>query len=87
MKAQRKALEEERFKVLEISRRIGKRFGPISVIFGACLLIISFFLTITNTVLTVLVASSPEIKVFFIVFSVFLGIVNAVTGLLLMGCD
>ena len=87
IKAQQKALEEERFRVLEFSRRIGKKFGPIPVIVGAYLLIISVYLVITDTVLTVLMAGSPEIKVFFTVFSIFLGVVNAVTGLLLMGSD
>lgn len=84
IKAQRKALEEERFRVLEFSRRIGKKFGPIPIIVGASLLIISVYLVITDTVLTLLMAGSQEIKAFFTVFSILLGVVNVVTGLLLM---
>lgn len=84
IKAQRKALEEERFGVLELSRRIGRKFGPLPVIVGASLLIASIYLVITNTVL---MANSPEVKAFFIVLSVFLGVINVVAGLLLMGSD
>jgi len=84
IKAQQKDLEEERFRALELSRRIGKKFSPMPVILGASLLMISVYLVITNTGLT---AGSPEFKAFFIVFSIFLGIINIVTGLLLMGSD
>ena len=84
MKAQRKALEEERFGVLELSRRIGRKFSPLPVIVGASLLITSIYLVITNTFL---MADSPEIKAFFIALSIFLGVINVVAGLLLMGSD
>ena len=84
IKAQRKALEEERFRVLEFSRRIGKKFGPMPIIVGASLLTISVYLVITDAVLTVLMAGSPEIKAFFTVLSILFGVVNVVTGLLLM---
>ncbi|MDH5460056.1 MAG: hypothetical protein OEW71_03360 [Candidatus Bathyarchaeota archaeon] len=84
VKTQRKALEEERFGVLELSRRISRKFGPLPAIVGASLLITSIYLVITNTVLT---ADSPEAKAFFIVLSIFLGVVNVVAGLLLMGSD
>lgn len=84
MKAQQKALEEERFRVLELSRRIGRRFSLLPVIVGASVLITSIYLVITNTVLMV---DSPEIKAFFIALSIFLGVINVVSGLLLMGSD
>ena len=84
IKAQRKALEEERFRVLELSRRIGRKFSPLPVIVGASLLITSIYLVITNTFL---MADSPEIKAFFIALSIFLGVINVVAGLLLMGSD
>ena len=84
IKTQQKALEEERFRVLELSRRIGKKFAPMPIIVGASLLIISVYLIVTNAVLTFLMVGSPEIKTFFIVLSIFWGVVNVVTGLLLM---
>lgn len=84
IKAQRKALEEERFKVLEFSRRISRKFSPLPIIVGVSLLITSTYLFITNTGLA---ADSSEIKALFIMLSIILGVINVVTGLLLMGSD
>ena len=84
IKAQRKALEEERYKVLEFSRRISRKFSLLPIMAGASLLITSTYMFVTNAVLIV---DSPEIKVLFITLLVLLGIVNVVAGLLLMGSD
>ena len=83
-RTRQKDLQGERFEVLELARKIGKKFGLISVVIGSSLLIFLIYLLVTDGVLTSVVISSPEIEVFSLIFSIFLGVVNIVTGLLLM---
>ena len=83
-RTRQKELQGERFEVLELARKIGKKFGLIPMVFGSSLLVFLVYLFATDLVLTSLVTSSPETEVFFVILSIFLGIANVVTGLLLM---
>ncbi len=81
-KAQAMAIEEERIGTLEVAQKVGKAFSGLTIAAGVLLLLFSVYLTITGPL-----TSSPEMKLFFIVMLAFLGIVNTVSGLLLMGRD
>lgn len=82
MRAHEKALEEERIKVLTFSKKIRRRFYALPMIIGAFLLGFSAYIIITNAFL---VASSPEATMFFITAFIFLGVIEVISGLLLMG--
>ena len=79
-KAQATAIEEERIGILEVAQKFGKAFSGLTISAGVLLLLFSVYLTITGSL-----TSSPEMKLLFIVMLAFLGIVNTVSGLLLMG--
>jgi formate/nitrite transporter FocA (FNT family) len=82
-KATKKALEEERFGVLEISRKLGTYFG-VSVLAGGCLLLCLFaYVTVTGQ--TNWMATSPELAFLGFVLWIFVGIINIIGGFLLMG--
>ena len=74
------AMEEERIDTLEVAQRVGKVFSGLTIGAGVLLLLFSVYLIITGPL-----TSSPETRLFFIVMLAFLGIVNMVSGLLLMG--
>lgn len=84
-KAAEKALEEERFGVLEISRRIGAFFGVSVLIAGVLLLCLFAYVTITGHMDWM--AISTETAFLGLVVWIFVGMVNVVGGLLLMGSD
>ena len=75
-------IEEERIGTLEVAQKVGKAFSGLTIAAGVLLLLFSVYLTVTGPL-----TSSPEMKLFFIVMLAFLGIVNTVSGLLLMGRD
>jgi hypothetical protein len=84
-KAIEKALEEERFGTLQISNRFGSYFG-VSVSFAGVLLLCLFaYASITSQ--AGLVVLSSEATAFSLVLWVFVGIVNIVSGFLLMGSE
>jgi hypothetical protein len=84
-KAIAKSLEEERFEVLKISKRIGAYFGTAVIFVGVLLLCLFAYVSITGQVR--LIGLSPEATSFSLVLWVFVGIVNIITGFLLMGSD
>ncbi len=80
--AQNMAIEEERYDTLEVAQKVGKAFSGLTIGAGVLLLLFSIYLTVTGPL-----TNSSEMKLFFIVILAFLGIVNTVSGLLLMGRD
>jgi len=75
-----RAMEEERMKVIFVARRVGKFFGGLTIAFGIILLILSFYMIMGSQAFI-----PSEMKSLFIVFLALLGVVNTVSGLLLMG--
>lgn len=84
-KATKKALEEERFGVLEISRRIGTFFG-VSVL-TAGVLLLCFFAYVTITGHMDWMATSAEASFLGVIVWIIVGVVNIVGGLLMMGSE
>ena len=80
--AQDMTIEEERYGTLEVAEKIGKAFSGLTIGAGILLLLFSIYLIVTGPL-----TNSAETKLFFIVMLAFLGIVNTVGGLLLMGRD
>lgn len=75
-------LEEERLKVLRFSRKARKPFGVFAMVVGAFVFGFFTYFLCTNIVLE---ATIPEIKILLIGLFLFLGVVNVVAGLLLIG--
>ena len=73
-------IEVERIETIEASQKFGKTFCSITISAGILLLIFSGYLIITGPLI-----SSPETRLLFIVMLAFLGIVNTISGLFLMG--
>lgn len=84
-KAIETALEEERFGTLQISKKFGSYFGASAIAAGIVLLCIFAFVAITGQVGWM--SRSSGAAVFSIVLWIFVGIVNIVSGFLLMGSD
>ena len=84
-KAAEKALEEERFGVLEISRKIGTFFGVSVLIAGVLLLCLFTYVAITGHMDWM--ATSAETSFLGVIVWIFVGVVNIVSGLLLMGSE
>jgi hypothetical protein len=84
-KAIEKSLEEERFEVLQISSRIGAYFGASVVFVGVLLLCLFAYVSISGQVGLIILSS--EATSFSLVLWVFVGIVNIISGFLLMGSD
>jgi hypothetical protein len=84
-KAVQKALEEERFGTLQVSRRIGVYFGASTVVVGVLLLALLAYTGITGQ--TGWIVLSPGSAVFGFALWVFVGLVNIISGFLLMGSE
>jgi hypothetical protein len=82
-KAIEKALEEERFGTLQISKNFGSYFWASAIAAGVSLLCIFAFVAITGQ--AGWISMSSEAAVFSTILWVFVGIVNIVGGFLLMG--
>ena len=78
-----KALEEERFGVLQISHKVGMYVSASIFVSGVLLLCLFAYVTVTGYVDWIII--SPEITFWGLVVWVFVGIVNVVGGLLLVG--
>ena len=83
-KAIEKSLEEERFGTLQISNRFGSYFGASAIIAGVLLLCLFAYIGITGQVGWIL---SSEATAFSLFLWVFVGLVNIISGLLLMGSE
>ena len=75
-------IEEERYDTLKVAQKVGKAFSGLTIGAGVLLLLFSIYLTVTGPL-----TNSSEMKLFFIVMLAFLGTINTVSGLLLMGRD
>src|SRR3972149_1225810 len=84
-KAIEKALEEEKFGTLEISKKFGSYFGASAIFAGVLLLCLFAYVSITGQVGWITL--SPEATAFSLVLWVFIGIVNIIGGFLLMGSE
>ena len=84
-KATEKALEEERFGVLKISRKVGTYFSASLLAAGFLLLCLFAYVTVTGQVDWVTI--SPETTFFGFILWIFVGIINIVSGFLLMGSE
>lgn len=84
-KATEKALEEERFGVLEISRKVGTYFSASILVAGALLLCLLAYVTLTGHVDSIMI--SPEITFLGLLVWISVGIVNILGGFLLMGSE
>ncbi|MDI6847365.1 MAG: hypothetical protein QMD23_04465 [Candidatus Bathyarchaeia archaeon] len=84
-KAVEKALEEERFGVLEISRKVGTCFSASVLAAGFLLLCLFAYVTITGQVDWM--TTSPEMTFLGFVLWIFVGIINIIGGFLLMGSE
>jgi formate-dependent nitrite reductase membrane component NrfD len=84
-KAIEKALEEERFETIQVSSKIGSYFGASVVFAGVLLLCLFAYIGITGQVGLIILSS--EATAFSLVLWVFVGIVNIISGFLLMGSE
>lgn len=84
-KATEKALEEERFGVLKISRKVGTYFSASLLAAGFLLLCLFAFVTVTGQVDWM--TTSPETAFLALVLWIFVGIINIVSGFLLIGSE
>ena len=82
-KAIEKSLEEERFEILQISNKVGAYFGATVVFVGVLLLCLFAYVRITGQAGVVILSS--EATMFSLALWVFVGIVNIISGFLLMG--
>lgn len=84
-KAAVKALEEERYNVIKIHRKLGKYFGVLSASTGGILLLVLAFTMLTDqSKLMFLTANMP---VSIVGIWVATGLVSVVVGFLLMGSE
>ena len=84
-KAIEKALEEEKFGTLQISNKFGSYFGVSVILAGVLLLCIFAYVSITGQ--AGLAVLSSEASAFSLALWVFVGVVNIVSGFLLMGSE
>lgn len=84
-KATKKAVEEERFGVLQISHKVGKYFSASMLVAGGLLLCLFTYATATGYADWIVI--SPEITFSGLAVWIFVGIVNVVGGLLLIGSE
>jgi hypothetical protein len=82
-KAAEKALEEERFGVLEISRRLGTYFSASVLAAGVLLLCLSAYVMLAGRVDWMI--TSLETTFLGFITLIFVGIINVIGGFLLMG--
>ena len=78
-----KALEEERFNVLQVSRKIGTSFSASLLVAGTLLSILLLYAFLTGQIDRIILSSEyalPSLAVW-----VFVGITNVLGGFLLMG--
>ena len=80
-----KALEEERFGVLQVSRKFGIYFSASMLVSGVLLLCLFAYVTLTGYIDWIVI--SPEMPFLGLSVWVFVSIVNIVGGFLLMGSE
>ena len=78
-----KSLEEERFDILQVSNELGAYFGVAVVSIGVFLLCLFAYVSITGQ--TGLIILSPEATTFSHFLWIFIGLLNLISGFLLIG--
>jgi hypothetical protein len=84
-RAAEKTLEEERFGVLQISHKVGTYFSVSILVSGVLLLCLFTYVIVTGYVDWIIIP--PEMTFLGFVVWIFVGVVNIVGGLLLMGSE
>jgi len=84
-KTAEKVLEEERFGVLAISRKVGTYFSASVLAAGSLLLFLFTYVTITGQVDWM--ALPPEMRFLGFVLLIFVGLANIIGGFLLIGSE
>ncbi len=84
-KAIEKTFEEERFGIIQISKKFGSYFGASAIFAGVLLLCLFAYVGITGQ--AGLIILSSEATAFSLVLWIFVGIVSIVSGFLLMGSE
>lgn len=78
-----RALEEERYGVLAIPKKVGKYLGVASLATGIMLVIMLSYATVSGQIAQMFSSTSVQ----FIVLWVFVGLITITIGLLLMGSE
>ena len=78
-----KSLEEERFDILHVSNELGAYFGVAVAAIGVLLLCLFAYVSITGQ--TGLIILSPEATTFSHFLWIFIGLLNLISGFLLIG--
>jgi hypothetical protein len=84
-KAAEKALEEERYSVLQIPKKVGKYIGISSVSVGVSLLVLLAYAGLTGQSNWIFLSSASSLPI--VGLWIVVGIVSVVVGFLLMGSD
>jgi hypothetical protein len=82
-KIAQKALEQERYEVLQFPKKISKYFGLMVISTGALILFLFAYVTITGQTSGVLLSSETDLLS--LVFWGFLGLINIVLGFIFLG--
>ena len=83
-KATVKALEEERFNVIQVSQKIGKYFGILSISMGTILLVLLAYVTLAVEG-SIMALASMSIPIFGLWIAA--GLVSVLIGFLLIGSE
>jgi len=84
-RAAEKALEEERFSVLQISHKVGTYFSASLLMSGVLLLCLFTYVTVTGYLDWM--TASPQATFFGFIVWILVGITNIVGGLILIGSE
>jgi hypothetical protein len=84
-KAAEKALEEERYNVLQIPRKVGKYIGISSVCVGVSLFVLLAYAGLTGQNNWIFLSSASSLPI--VGLWIIVGIVSVVVGFILMGSD
>jgi len=84
-KATEKSLEEERYGVLQVRKKVGQYLGAVAAGVGVLLLCLTVYTGLTGQTSGVLLTAPAN--TFSLGLWIFTGVVNIVVGLLLMGSE
>jgi hypothetical protein len=84
-KATEKSLEEERYGVLQIRKKVGEYLGALAASVGVLLLCLIVYTSLTDQTSGILLTARAN--TFSLGLWIFTGVVNIVVGLLLMGSE
>ncbi len=84
-KAAEKALEEERYGVLQIPKKVGKYMGISSIAVGISLLVLLVYAGLTGQSDWIFLSSASSLPI--VGLWIVVGMISAIVGFLLMGSD